>query len=383
MKKIGILTFSYGCNFGGTLQCLGLYKALQIDSNKKIVVIDYIPEGSYSFLNKKINGCGITLNIKKSLKNMMTNPGKILKSLYLKNRFVEKSLDKFNEFRSTNLKLVPYSSQNIEKNIDTIIVGSDQVWNVTGRFNPVYFLENIQSVNKISYAACSGSDFYKEEDKESLKNTINDFNHISVRNMHTHNFVKRLTEKEAAIVCDPSILYNYKEYLNQEKPKEKYILTYILGSEINGGHKKVLEQIKKKVGDIKVIAVGIVYSGSGSLQFYPWADEVLYDASPEDWLNLINNAEFIYTDSYHGVLFSMKFHKKFLSYYAEKGRASRFIDLADRYAVGDWIVNSVDEMYKKNSLGKEVDYEKVDNLLSVHREYSMNFLKKALGEKDE
>lgn len=382
MKKIGILTFSYGCNYGGTLQCLGLYKTLK-KFKKEIEVIDYIPSGSYSKMKKYISGSGISPNVKDTLNKILKDPLKIIKSIYIKLKYINSAIDKFDRFREINLKMNEYKFEELSSRYDKIIVGSDQIWNVTRKMNGVYFLENLLNINKISYAACSGSDFYKEEDKEKLKNAISDFNYISVRNNHTHSFTKRLTGKNPEIVCDPSILYDYKEYLTQEKPAEKYILTYILGSEIKGGHDEVLKRIKEKFGNIKVIAIGIAYAGSGSLQFYPWADEVLYDASPEDWLNLINNAEFIYTDSYHGVLFSMKFHKKFLAYYAEKGRASRFIDLAERYEVGNWVVNSTKEISEKDSLKKEINYEKVDELLSIHREYSLNFLKKALGEKNE
>lgn len=382
MKKIGILTFSYGCNFGGTLQCLGLYKTLK-KMEKDIEIINYIPPRNYSKLKKYVVGSGIDSNIKKSIKNILNNPIKIVKSIYIKINYVDSALNKFNKFREHNIKMRDYNVTELNSIYNKIIVGSDQVWNVTKKINGTYFLENLSNIDKISYAACSGSDFYKEENKERLKNAIADFNYISVRNNHTYNFVKRLTGKSSEIVCDPSILYDYKKYLNQEKPKEKYMLTYILGSEINGGHEEILKKIKQEVGDIKIVAIGIAYAGSGSLQFYPWADEVLYDASPEDWLNLINNAEFVYTDSYHGVLFSMKFHKNFLAYYAEKARASRFIDLAERYEVGDWIINKVDDLKSKDSLNKKINYEKVDKLLDEHREYSMNFLKKALGESNE
>lgn len=374
MKKLGILTFSYGSNYGGTLQCVGLYKFIKKNFDKEVEIINFIPKNKYSLKDLYLLGA---VNYRRIS----------LKKLIIKIKYVQKTIKKFDIFRKKEMKITQIlTEKNISSKISdykTVIVGSDQVWNATGSVRDIYFLKNIQNIIKISYAACSGSDYYNEEDKQRLAFAISDFNYISVRNNHTYNFVKRLTNKNSEIVCDPSILHDYKEYLNNKKPKEKYILTYILGSEINGGHRKVLEEIKKKVGNIKIIAVGIAYAGSGSLQIYPWADEVFYDASPEDWLNLINNAEFIYTDSYHGVLFSMKFHKKFLAYYSEKARASRFIDLAERYQVGDWIVNTLDELDEKKSLEKEIDYIKIDKLLNVHREYSINFLKKVLGENNE
>lgn len=374
MKKIGVLTFSYGSNFGGTFQCIGMYKVLKDVLKKEVEILNYIPKKMYNYKIMYLSGV--------KTKNKID-----LKKIMIKLKYAKKGINKFENFRKKELKITePLSEKNFflkVKEYTDLIVGSDQVWNTTGGMRGAYFFEEIENINKISYAACSGSDFYKEEDKERLKNAINDFNHISVRNNHTYNFTKRLTSRDSEIVCDPSILHDYKEYLIQEKPKEKYILTYILGAEINGGHVQILKNIKEKVGNFKIIAIGIAYAGSGSLQFYPWADEVFYDASPEDWLNLINNAEFIYTDSYHGVLFSMKFHKKFLAYYSEKARASRFVDLAERYKVEDWIINTTDDLKSKNSLEKEIDYIKVDKLLDEHREYSLNFLKKALGESNE
>lgn len=166
--------------------------------------------------------------------------------------------------------------------------------------------------------------------------------------------------------------------MSKEKIKEKYIFTYILGADIKEGNEKVIEEIKKIYGNIKVVAVGIPFAMSGGLNFYPWADEVIYDAAPEDWLNYIKNAEFIYTDSYHGALFSMKFHKPFLAYYSEKNRAPRFMDLAERYNIDRYIVNTLEEAIEKESICKEIDYTEIDKLIDEHKKYSMDFLKRAL-----
>lgn len=374
LRKIGILTFSYGSNYGGMLQSLGLYKSLQSLGNQEIEIINYIPKNSYSLKRIYLSGA-------------KTNNKIDLKKLFIKVKYAKNGIIKFDKFREQAYKITsPISEEKIKDKLNeysTVIVGSDQVWNVSNSMNGVYFFEGIDKIKKISYAACSGQDIFQKEDKQRLENALNDFNYISVRNEHTYKFVKRLINKEAEVVCDPSILYDYKEYLSKEKSKEKYILTYILGNEINGGHEQVIKKIKEKVGNIKVIAIGIAYATSGSLQFYPWADKVLYNADPVEWLNLINNAEFVYTDSYHGVLFSMKFHKNFLAYYSEKARASRFVDLAERYQVDRYIVDSVETIDNKKSLEGNIDYGEIDVLLEKHRKYSMDFLKEALGEDNE
>ena len=76
-------------------------------------------------------------------------------------------------------------------------------------------------------------------------------------------------------------MYDYKEFLKENFINQKYILTYILGKDIKEGNENVIKKIKEIYGDIKVIALGIPFAPSGGLQEYPWADKVIYDASPE------------------------------------------------------------------------------------------------------
>lgn len=378
-KKIGILTLSYGTNYGGTLQCIGLFKFLE-KNRFDVKVLSYVPENIYSFKNMYIAGTGLKKN---NLKNNIIAINNIVKKLIIKLRYGNSILKKFVLFREKNLKFTQSNTSIsslvnlfLKNELDYIIVGSDQVWAKTSEF----FLNEIndQNIKKISYAACSGTEYYEEKDKEYLSEALKKFKSISVRNEHTRKFVEKLIGDSPEIVCDPSVLYDYQEFINPNFIKEKYILTYILGKDIKEGNDKVIEKIKEIYGNIKVIAIGIPLYFSGSLCFYPWADKVLYDASPENWLNLINNAEFVYTDSYHGALFSMKFHKQFLAYYTEKERAPRFMDLAERYKVDKYIVNSLKEALEKKSIVEKINYDEIDLLLEKHREESIKFLKKAL-----
>lgn len=374
MKKIGILTYSYGCNYGGTLQCLGLYKYLKENNYGEIIVLDYYPKNTYNFLHKYLLGSIITKNI-----NDFFNFYKIIKKLQIKIKYVNKTLKNFDFFRKQNLKMsIPENDLNKlinNEELSHIIVGSDQVWGSSS----AYFLNNVDNKNlkKISYAACSGREEIQIKNKNEIKEGLLKFANISVRNQHTYNFVKNITNISSEIVCDPSLLYDYKEFLQPNIKKEKYILTYILGKDIKEGNSEVIKKIKEIYGDMKVIAIGIPFAISGGLRFYKWADEILYDAKPEEWLNLINNAEFIFTDSYHGILFSMKFHKQFLGYYTEMSRSPRLVDLAKRYQVDKYIVNTLEEAIEKKSLEK-IDYKNVDILIEKHRKYSRDFLKRVL-----
>ena len=109
-----------------------------------------------------------------------------------------------------------------------------------------------------------------------------------------------------------------------------------------------------------------------------FADEVIYDASPEMWLNLLRHAAFVYTDSFHGCMFSLKYNKQFIAYFAQESRASRLIDLRDRYKLDNAIISSASELHERMCLQKCVDYEITNVLISEHVESSKQFLKESL-----
>ena len=197
------------------------------------------------------------------------------------------------------------------------------------------------------------------------------FTAISVRDRHTWNVIRPFVKAEPQIVVDPTILYDFTEYISPYEGGE-YIFAYILGREIkSGGHAKILAQIKNKYGDIPVKAGVLSYE---SLCIVPYADEVIYDADPGRWLNLLAHASFVYTDSFHGILFSLKFQKPFVAYYRELDRASRLIDLKERWGLDGFIVDSADKM-KVEILP---DYQKINNKIKEERKQSLQYLINAI-----
>lgn len=58
-----------------------------------------------------------------------------------------------------------------------------------------------------------------------------------------------------------------------------------------------------------------------------YADKVFETLSPEQWVDMFYHARYVYTDSFHAIMFSLKFEKPFVSYYRNKIRSSRLIDL--------------------------------------------------------
>jgi polysaccharide pyruvyl transferase WcaK-like protein len=378
--KIGILTFHYSNNYGGVLQALALQRTLE-SMGYNTEIINYVPS-SYKPTNI-LNNLGISKNIfKNRLENL--NVFKILNKINIISTYSDIIVNKFEIFRANEMKLSKQVDENkltgVLDNYDLIIVGSDQIWNPSQRKRPEYFLNFVGKFHgkKISYAADSTVSEVSNDDIENLKEALNDFSYISVRNKHSLYFVKTIINKEVDIVADPTILYDFSDDDINMKKKEKetdYILMYVLGKEIDGTHIEAINQIKKVYGDLAIYSIKIP---TMNFELSNFADKVLYDLDPYEWIGMLKNAKFIYTDSFHGVLFSLKYHKPFLAYYTEKMRATRFLDLGERYNIERYIIQNVDEITTKRSIEIKPNFSYIDDLLVKSKHDSINFLDMAM-----
>ncbi len=381
MKKIGILTFHYSNNFGGVLQCYALQSFLD-SKGYEVEIINYIPLSAKK--QSILHSTGIRKNVFKSEKADLM-PATLIRRIAIKAKYNKKITEKFNEFRESYMNLSEEVNENTINSIlckyESIIVGSDQVWNPGRRKQRNYFLDFGESFKgkKISYAADSTISEVNNSHVDHLSKALQEFHKISVRNDHSNLFVKNLIGNYAPVVCDPTLLLDFSELENKRKQRfnldEKFILVYALGKEIDGSNKRLINKIKEKYGDLKVYSIVIP---TMKFNIPNYADKVLYDLDPIEWLELFRKATFIMTDSFHGTLFSLKFHKPFIAYYAETLRSTRFIDLGKRYDIEDFIVSTIEDVDMKNSLYKTPDYNRVDNLIHEQKKVSMAFLENAL-----
>jgi len=380
MRKIGILTFHYSNNYGGVLQTVALQntvKSMGYDAE----IIHFIPK-SY----RPINTVDYLSLVKNIIKGRPDDPNifNTIKKILIVKIHSNNIMLKFNSFKAREMKLSRRvdddSIRAILDGYDLIVVGSDQVWNPSQRIRPEYFLNygDEFKVNRISYAADSTIKEVEPEVVDSLRTALSRFCYISVRNEHSFEFVKAVTGKESEIVADPTILYEFQN--TTTKNDKEYILAYVIGKEINGTHVKALEKIKQTYGALPVYSIKVP-----DMKAEPsgYADKVMYELGPEEWMNMLRNAKFVYTDSYHGVIFSLKYHTPFLAYYTEELRATRFLDIGKRYNIEKYIVKSVEEIDLKESLKKEPDFSLTDAVFKKQKEYSLEFLKKALKEFNE
>lgn len=351
--RIGILTFHNGNNYGGILQCYALQQVLS-DLGHSVEVINYSSRKCLSLLNR-IRAKVMTANDFKTLYNSLKDFVRKDNHTSSDTRLNEQSLQVFDKFRSEYLNLSPIlTSETIgeyaNSHFDLIIVGSDQVW--TPLFdNPLAYLIDWEPQFKgkrMSYAACSAYKNLRGSQKQKIKSCLEKFDFITVRDNTTQQLVNNVLGKEPLIVPDPSLLYSYNEFI-KEKEREPYILTYILGSEIIGGHKKALDKIKAKIGDLPVYSI-IIPCNSHDIEAY--ADKAFATLSPAEWVNLLYHASYVYTDSFHAIMFSLKFQKQFAAYYRNKVRSSRLLDLKAKGI--SCIYADADELEATNEVYSEI-----------------------------
>ena len=365
--KVGIITYQYAYNYGAILQCLALQRALgSIGINAEI--INYLHPQS-----KKLpfyRGWGFS-----KLHFFETFPQRLIGLRYEKS--MRKKIDSFRN-KYLNLSTPCYTMdeiRNIVDDYDAIVAGSDQIW----RFEepPVYFLEwgKLYKGKRISYAPSCGMVEQPLDNVEDVSQWLQRFDYLSVRDDFSKSIVNRVTGRLPDVVADPTLLVDLMDiYKNLEIPHKEYIFVYILGEEIAGEHKNIIRSIRDKYGNIPIVAA--IASAHKPKRIH-WADYKVWDVDPGEWLFLLSNAKFVYTDSFHCTLFALKHKKPFLTYFTESKRSPRLIDMAERYAISSCIVQSVKDASEKR-FWDELDYEKIDHLINTHVEKSYKFLKNAL-----
>lgn len=164
---------------------------------------------------------------------------------------------------------------------------------------------------------------------------------------------------------DPSLLLSGEEWNRYCEKKqlpikkgEKYLLIYRLANSA------VVYDTAKRVADkygLKVYEIGT------TLRKNKIVDKLIGGASPEEFLWLFSNAEYVVTNSFHGTAFSVNFNKNFYSVLPSK-RTSRITSLLEKLGLEDRII--------KNSLHNIsiIDYESVNEKLEQLRKESKKYL---------
>lgn len=262
-------------------------------------------------------------------------------------------------------------------NYDAIIVGSDQIWNsFCYDFDWSYFLpDNIKPTKKIAMCPSFGSAIPRTQHDRNLvskiKKCLEDFDYLSVREKDASDYLQELLNRNVPVIADPTLIADptiYLRMINKPIVKEPYIYYYTPSNipDINSEH--IAIELAHNLG------LKIVTSFTHFMQKKTMTSIV---SGPAEFLNLVKNAKLVVGKSFHLVVFSLLFHKNFITI-KRKGEA-RIESLLGQLKVSGRNIESIEDY---NHL-KEIDYKVVDEELNKLKLKSISYLQNALNTKNE
>lgn len=364
------------CNNGSFLQAYGLKKMIE-SLGHEVVFVDYHVGRSLTASSKDRIRHGILL-IRNWFIDLFTN-AKCLRVLLPKE--MKNIARKRDEYRHEILPIMGITDKKYyNTKVDTLVIGSDEVFNCTQinpevGFSPEIFGANANANKVLSYAASFGNttvqklvDFGKVDE---LKGYFNKFFAISVRDRNSVEVVKALTGKEPEQNLDPVLMYDFMPKVEKKCTKKDFIIVYAYRARITDEEAKEIVEFAHSQGK-KLISV------SGEMDF---CDEHFH-GNPFEGLDLYRNADYVITDTFHGTIFSVINRKKFVTLIRKSkgssyGNQEKLQDLLNRLGLESRSFSHGDEILSDKLLA-EIDYDKVFEVIDKERKHTMEYLREQL-----
>ena len=245
----------------------------------------------------------------------------------LRNKLLNKRREAFRLFSKQHLHLEsrvlkPGDYQYADE-YDVYICGSDQIWNPTyNSFSSPFFLSFVPEYKRVAYAPSFGLSTLPEELKPLYRRWLNGIPYLSVREEEGARLIRNLTGKRVPVLPDPALCLSASEWEAIEKkpslkktllkeslprnPLQKeplqgekaYILTYFLGNETDL-YRRFIEKYA-------------IQTGAEIINLNDIREPDHYAAGPAEFVWLVHHAKAVFTDSYHGIIFSLIFHTPFV-----------------------------------------------------------------------
>ena len=256
---------------------------------------------------------------------------------------------------------------------DVYVAGSDQIWNTTFRngTDAAYYLDfGDDSVKRISYAASFALTSLRPGSEVFVEQHLARFDTISVREESGLEILNSLGY-EGQVTVDPVLLLSAKEWdglIGDTCASERYILVYdIMGC-------RTLESVAKRLSGF--YGCRIYSIGSRRLAY---ADRNFTRSAPDEFVALVRNSLCVVSNSFHGTVFAMIYHRDFFVIDRADGLNDRMHALLRSVGLGR---RAADCETSDEQLREHVSYDSVDSILNDQIAKSRLFLDKALKDKD-
>ena len=344
--KIGILTHHYVSNYGAFLQAYALTEAVaKAFPNDTVEIIDYI-----------------------NVKQFVINTGGWFRFYKNRESFIcwrEKIRVPITFAQARKRYLIRsrkcYTIGQVNKMAyDIIVVGSDEVWNYRDKRSMarIKYGHGLRCKNIIAYAPSVGNS--EGDIPQFVQEGIKKFFALSARDEKTCSMLRSITGKEPPRVVDPTFLSAFPK--SNKRIKKPYILFYYCD--------RLPDTVKTQILD---------YARSHGLSVYGAGEcdkrysDITVNLTPFEWVDMFRNAEFVFTGTFHGAVFSILNHRQFKVYLTNKSRIEKVRSLLagcslQNREICDGFVFDLENM------NNEIDYQAVDALLEKQRIQSMKYL---------
>lgn len=378
--RLGGLTW-WRNNYGSILQAYALQQELNSMPNISYEIINQYGKKIVSLDNllDKIR----TLGFRKTTQRIVWKFG--MKKLRNRSINIQKFIDE---------RLKISSKQYTEKNIaeanseyDGFVCGSDQIWNPTlAGLDSMYWLGfSNEGKLRFSYAPSIGVNDVSDDEARMIQENLNRFDAVSCREESGTQLLNRIVGKQVCeTVLDPTLLVDRKiwDQMSVDYKSEPYIFVYMLRG--TKKQRKLVELFAESV-KMKIVTMPFMEAEYPVWYDFKFGDKKIWDAAPDEFISLIRNATYVFTDSFHSSVFSILYHIPFFNF-PKKGKAqmSRIVGLQNLLQIDSRMVNSEDDINRV--VHEEIDWEMVDVILANARkqskEYIRNVLQKHNGERN-
>ena len=365
--KTATITFHAPNNNGSFYQAYALQKVLTNTLGVENEIIDYQSE-------KQIYQYSVFRPIH-SIRDIAKNAVSLLHYRPIKthNQRFAKSREKY--LKMTKRCSTVEETIKVANDYDAVIAGSDQIWN-TGApdFSEAYMLPGV-TPRKIAYAISFGS-FSTESELQRYRKEIDSFYRISVREESAQKHLEQQTSKTVYVTIDPTLLLDKDDYLSLTNAEPLIQGDYIFFYSIS--YPDEVMRAAKQVADKMGLPIVTVFTSFHTITCERHGIKVLYDAGPQEFMNLVENSKLVLTNSFHGTAFSIVLHKPFFHVCKTIGgvmqRDDRIDNIIDILGIQDCNIG----INAQITGAPVIDWDEVDQKRHDMRDQSLTFLHDAL-----
>lgn len=368
---VNVITRHAPTNYGSLLQAIATQRVI-MNLGHECRIINYIP--------KCETGVRMAITQLEQKTKWRRNP--IKKAIYLMVAEPETLLmdRKFLAMRKKYLLMGPCCATTgelkklyAEKKDEVFLTGSDQVWGPisTGHYDPTYFLDFVpKSSRKLAFAASFGKAIFDEQTLKEYGVLLKKYDSLAVRENVAVELLKKM-DISAKQVLDPTLLMDadaWSEYVKPMKKPEKYVLVYQIHANSDLDHYAVKFAEKAELPLLRVSPLLHQAKRSGKFVYCP-------DIS--GFLDLVKNAAYMVTDSFHGTAFAINFNTQFVEVLPNTGTSSRNQSILKLTGLTDRIVRDLNDF---SYIDQEIDFKEANEKIGTSRIESIRILEEMLAE---